>query len=139
MHQEEREPTESRRYSEVIDTLVAVTEKLPQVNVKVVHLFSKGYYARVLSIPADTLVVAKLHKTRHFYALVSGHMRILEGGAVHEVQGPTSGVSARGVQRVGHAITDSVFMTVHKTNKTTLAEIEAEVIATSEEELWLGQ
>ena len=139
MYQEQREVKSQQKYSAAIDDMIAVTEKLPQVKLELIHLFSVGYYARALKIPQGTLVVAKLHKTQHFSSLVSGTMRILEGDAVHTITGPTSSMSPVGSQRVGHALTDCVFLTVHKTNKTTLAEIEAEVIATSKEELCLGQ
>lgn len=139
MYQEQKEVNAQRRYADAIDELTGVTSELPQVKMGLVHLFSCGYYARVLKIPAGTLVVAKLHKTRHYASLVSGHMRILEGDVVLDKVGPTMQMSPVGSQRVAHAITDCVYMTIHKTNKTNLADIEAEVIATSKEELCLGQ
>lgn len=139
MYQEERLPHAAKRYAPAINSLLEVTEKLPQVKLGLVHLFSKGYYARVLKIPAGTLVVAKLHKTRHYAALVSGSMRITDGDRVQDVCGPTASMSPIGSQRVGHALSDCVYMTLHKTQQTTLAAIEAEVIATSQEELCLGR
>ena len=50
-----------------------------------------------------------------------------------------SSISKAGAERLVLTHTDCVFFTLHKTNKTTLAEIEAEVIDTSKEELCLGQ
>lgn len=139
MYQEQQEVKSVRRYSAAIDAMLDVTSKLPQVKLELVHLFSEGYYARVLKIPAGILVVAKLHKTKHPVYLTEGSARIVEGDKVQHVKAPFVATSPVGTQRVIHAITNCTFMTVHKTNKTTLAEIEAEVIATSEEELCHGQ
>lgn len=115
-----------------VQQVLDVVLDAPQSAMKLIHLFSSGYYARVLHIPRDTLIVAKKHKTQHYAVLVSGTMRILEGGVITEKSGVAPHTSKVGTQRIGYAVTDSVYMTVHKTNKTTLAEIEAEVISTQE-------
>jgi hypothetical protein len=133
---EQQEQKAVKCYAEAIDNLVDVTKTLPQVKLGLLHLFSVGYYARVLTIPAGTLLIGKVHKVTHAYSLVSGTMRITEGSDVYEVTGPSNGRSLAGTQRVGVALTECKYMTIHQTNKTTLAEIEAEVI---EEELCLGQ
>jgi len=112
---------------------------LPQADIKIVHLFTNGFYGRVAHIPADTTFVSKIHKQNHFHALVSGRIRLTNGyDEVQEYTGPLAGLTKRGTQRAAHTLTDCVFMTVHKTNKTNLQEIEDEVIAKTREELWLG-
>jgi ribonucleotide reductase alpha subunit len=123
----------------LIAELQARLERYPQAKIKIVHLFSKGFYARVAKIPAGTVFVSKIHKTRHFHALVSGTIRLTNAyDEVKEYTGPHSGLTQIGTQRAAYTVTDCAFMTVHKTNKTNLLEIEDEVIAKERDELCLG-
>ena len=122
-----------------INELKADLEKLPPAQIEIVHLFAPGTYARVAKIPAGTAFVSKIHKTNHFHALVSGTIRLTNCyDEVKEYTGPVSGMTKIGTQRAAYAVTDCAFMTVHKTNKTNLREIEGEVIAKDRSELCLG-
>lgn len=129
----------SRQHTALVADVVEVTKHLPQVKCKLVHLFSQGFYGRALHIPAGTLVTGKKHKHSHYMALVSGSAQVLEDGLEKTLVGPVSTLSKAGAERLVLTHTDCVFFTLHKTNKTTLAEIEAEVIDTSKEELCLGE
>lgn len=133
---QEQQP--QRKYAEAIGELSEALKDLPQVSLPVLHLFSVGYYGRVVSIPAGTLAIGKIHKTRNCFSLVKGTVRITTGGDVKEVSAPYHGTIVAGQQNAVYAITDCSIMNVHKTNKTTLAEIEAEVIAKSQEDVWHG-
>jgi hypothetical protein len=114
---------------EQIDRLQDEVLKLPQVeNVVTDHFFSGGMYCRRVWRPANTLVIGKVHKFDHFFMCVMGEiiawsetgMRVLKPGDVIE--------SKAGTKRVTYAMADSIGMTVHKTDKTDIEEIEDELV-----------
>lgn len=102
--------------------------KLPQIEVDTEHYFNGGMYCRKMFWRAGTLIVGKIHKSDHFFMCTSGEiiawsekgMITLKAGDVVE--------SKIGTKRVTLAVKDSIGVTVHKTDKTDLDEIEAELI-----------
>ena len=106
--------------------------KHPQVELQTEHYFSDGMYCRKVNRPAGTLIVGKVHKKDHFFICAAGEiiawtekgMKLMKAGDVVE--------SKPGTKRVTFAVTDAVGITVHKTDKTDLDEIEQEVIEPDE-------
>lgn len=102
--------------------------QMPQKDMPVNHHFAPGVYLRELILDADDLVVGKLHKTQHFLLITKGRvecrtedgMRMLEAGDIVETM--------PGMKRVLLAHEDTRMVTVHVTDKTDLAAIEADVI-----------
>ena len=113
---------------EQIDRLQAEMVKMPQVELQTEHFFSPGMYCRRVFRPAGTLIVGKVHKKPHFFLCAIGEiiawtetgMRKLKAGDVVECQ--------PGTIRVTYAVTDAMGVTIHKTDKTDLDEIESELI-----------
>ena len=113
---------------EQIDRLQSEMVKMPQADLKTEHFFSPGMYCRRVYRPAGTLIVGKVHKAPHFFLCAAGEiiawtekgMKHLQAGDVVECQ--------PGTKRVTLAVTDAIGMTIHKTNKTDLDEIEIELI-----------
>ena len=113
---------------EQIEKLQAEMVKMPQAELQTEHYFSEGMYCRKLTRPAGTLIVGKVHKKSHFFLCAKGEiiawtesgMRTLKAGDIIESQ--------PGTKRVTYAISDAIGITVHKTDKTNLDEIEAELI-----------
>ena len=111
-----------------IDRLQAEMVKMPQVELQTEHFFSPGMYCRRVFRPAGTLIVGKVHKAPHFFLCAKGEiiawtesgMRKLQAGDVVECQ--------PGTKRVTLAVTDAIGVTIHKTEKTDLDEIETELI-----------
>jgi hypothetical protein len=78
------------------------------------HTFSNGIYARELTIPEGGLIVGKIHKTQHHNFLLKGEIIVLtEEGKVNLLQAPCTIVSEPGTQRVGYALTETVWTAVH--------------------------
>ena len=110
--------------------------KMPQAELQTEHYFSEGMYCRKLIRPAGTLIVGKIHKKSHFFLCAKGEiiawtesgMRTLQPGDIIESQ--------PGTKRVTYAISDAIGITVHKTDKTDLDEIEAELIEPDETALF---
>ena len=113
---------------EQIDRLQAEMIKHPQAELKTEHYFVPGMYCRRVFRPAGTLIVGKVHKHPHFFLCAKGEiiawtengMKKLQAGDVVECQ--------PGTKRVTLATQDSIGVTIHKTDKTDLNEIETELV-----------
>ena len=117
---------------EQIGNLQIELSKLPQVEPITEHYFSDGMYCRKVWRCAGTLVVGKIHKKDHFFMCAAGEiiawtekgMKTLKAGDIIECK--------PGTKRVTFAVTDAIGITVHKTDKTDLDEIEEELIEEEE-------
>ena len=95
------------------------------------HHFAPGSYGREMTLPAGMVVVGKIHKHAHINVISKGRVQVFtEQEGVLELAAPCTFVSSPGTKRVVHVLEETVWTTVHVTDKTDLAEIEREVIAT---------
>ena len=95
------------------------------------HHFAPGAYGREMTLPAGLVVVGKIHKHAHLNVISKGRVQVFtEQDGVLELAAPCTFVSSPGTKRVVHVLEETVWTTVHVTDKTDLAEIEREVIAT---------
>jgi hypothetical protein len=101
---------------------------IPDPECPLTHVFAPGAYARQIFIPKDTLVVGKIHKHAHLNMLMVGKVLVAteEGPVVYEA--PRVMTSKAGTKRVVYTYTDTVWTTVHLTDKTDLDQIEDEII-----------
>lgn len=109
-------------------------KEYPQIELKVVHHFSKGVYARELHIPAGTILTGEIHKFTNLNILSKGRIQVLTQDGMKEVEAPFTIVSPAGTKRVARALTDCVWTTVHGTDETDLNIIEKTFIAKSEQD-----
>lgn len=94
------------------------------------HIFAPGVYAREMTIPEGVTIIGKIHRHPHLNVLSMGRVQVFtEGGGVEEMQAPYSFVSTPGTKRVVRALETTVWTTIHPTELTDLAQIEAHVIA----------
>lgn len=94
------------------------------------HHFAKGSYGREMFLPKGTKVVGQIHKHSHVNVISQGHVRVFtEHDGVQELVAPITFVSSPGTKRVVDVLEDTIWTTVHVTDKTDLAEIAKEVIA----------
>lgn len=113
---------------EAILALQAELAKLPQLVMEAKHYFVKGMYARELHIPAGTTLIGKVHKTEHFFMLLSGDMTLWTEEGMRRVQAPYIARAMPGIKRVGFAHSDSVCANVHATEFTDLEQIEEQLV-----------
>lgn len=102
----------------------------PAVSIEPTHHFAPGIYAREIRIPAGTLLTGKIHKTRHLNIVSAGWIAVYtatEGWKA--LRAPCSFVAEPGTRRIGYALEDTVWTTVHGTTETDLDALEAELIA----------
>ena len=122
---------------EEISRLQEEISKMPQAEDMVTdHFFADGMYSRRVFRKAGTLIVGKVHKKDHFFICTKGEiiawtekgMKKLSAGDIIECKS--------GTKRVTLATMDSIGATVHRTDKTNLDEIEAELIEPDETALF---
>jgi len=97
--------------------------------------FADGCYIRELFMPKGMLFVTKIHKIKHPYFLLKGDCAILTEEGAKRIKGPFSGITPAGTKRVIYTYEDTVWATVHVTNKTDPKEIEEDIIAKTYDEV----
>jgi quercetin dioxygenase-like cupin family protein len=101
---------------------------MPQAKLVTEHQFSPGMYMRKLFRPAGTLIVGKVHKEPHFFLCAKGEIIAWTESGMKRLQAGDVIESKPGTKRVTLAVTDAIGITIHRTDKTDLDEIEAELI-----------
>ncbi len=121
-------PTEPSR--EAVLRLQDALAALPQIHTEPVHYFAPGMYGRELFIPADSIVVGKIHKHRHIVILLKGTATINTDKGMETITGPHTWISPENAKRALVTHTDCVFFTCHlnATDTTDLTELEANII-----------
>lgn len=121
---------------EKIFAIEAIMKEMPQCNLKVIHHFSKGVYARELHIPAGVTLIGEIHKFQNLNILSAGTMLVMTEKGMEEVSAPFTVVSPSGTKRAAHALSDCIWTTIHGTEETDIDKIKDHFIAKSESE-WL--
>lgn len=112
-----------------IKAMVEVMRDMPQVETQVNHHFSPGIYARESIIPADTIAVGKVHLTRHLNIISKGKCLVITPVRRMLVEAPLTFESLAGEQKVVHILEDTVWTTIHATEETDIAKIEADCVS----------
>jgi len=92
-------------------------KKLPQKQIETNHYFSDGIYAREIIIPAGVVLVGKKHKEEHLNIISKGDIMILTEDGLKKVCGPCVIKSKPGIKRLGHALTETIWTTIHPNSK----------------------
>src|SRR6201996_9018451 len=90
-------------------------KKQPQIELKVLHHFSYGVYARELYIPAGIMLTGEIHKYENLNILSKGTMRVTIGNKIEEVSAPFTTVSKPGTKRIAYTLADCIWTTIHGT------------------------
>jgi quercetin dioxygenase-like cupin family protein len=115
----------SREQVERLQTEMAL---MPQAELTTEHHFSPGMYMRKVFRSAGTLIVGKVHKEPHFFLCAKGEIIAWTESGMKRLQAGDVVESKPGTKRVTLAVTDAIGITIHRTDKTDLDEIEAELI-----------
>ena len=113
---------------EKVCTLQAEMSKQPQYEPPTEHIFHGGMYCRQVWRPAGCLIVGKVHKKEHFYMIVSGTIVVTTDNGVETLTGPALLCSKPGTKRAVYAETDALCMTFHRTDSTTVEDVESELV-----------
>ena len=113
---------------EQVERLQKEMALMPQAELTTEHHFSLGMYMRKVFRPAGTLIVGKVHKEPHFFLCAKGEIIAWTESGMKRLQAGDVVESKPGTKRVTLAVTDAIGITIHRTDKTDLDEIEAELI-----------
>lgn len=102
--------TPSRKSVERVESFLL---QFPQIDVKTEHRFAPGIYIRQITIPAGVIATGAACKFDHFSVMVRGHMHVLADEAVRDLSGYHEWTAKGGVKRVGIALEETVWFTVH--------------------------
>ena len=111
-----------------VEALQAEMLKYNQYEPPTVHRFHGGMYCREVAQVADSLIVGKVHKCEHFFVLLSGTIAVTVGDFIESVKAPAVLQSYPGTKRAIYAVTPCSYMTVHRTDATTVEAAEAEMV-----------
>jgi hypothetical protein len=95
-------------------------------------------YAREMFIPKGTLIIGKIHRHAHLNIISKGKVSVATEHGTKYLEAPCTFISEVGLKRAVIAEEDTIWTTIHLTNKNSeadLADIEDEVIAPSYEAL----
>lgn len=95
------------------------------------HCFADGMYMRTLCIPKGTLLVGKIHRKACLNIVAAGDISILTEHGARRVKAGFTGVSEAGIQKVGFAHEDTIFINVFRTSETDVARVEEEIACES--------
>ena len=121
-------PTEPSR--ENVLALQAHLATLPQLDLPPKHHFAPGMYGRELFIPADSVVVGKIHRHQHITILMAGECTINTNNGMERIVGPHVWISQVDAKRALYTHSDCVFFTCHTNanDETDLDKLEFEII-----------
>ena len=98
-----------------------------------VHRFTPGMYTREMIVPAGCMLTGAIHKTEHISIMLTGRMLIPHPvtGKTIEISAPIVEVAQPGIKRVGVALEEVRWLTMHPTELTDVDEI-IELITTND-------
>ena len=93
------------------------------------HTFCDGTYSREITMLAGQLISSGIHKIKHCYFVLKGDVSVLTENGVERIRAPYSGVTMPGTKRLLFTHEETVWTTVHATEKQTVDEVLEEVLA----------
>ena len=76
----------------------------PKRETKTVHRFAGGIHGRELTVPDDTFITGRCHRTEHLFVMSKGKVRVLRNGVAETLVAPYAGINPCGYE--GMAVTD---------------------------------
>ncbi len=98
------------------------------------HHFMPGIYIRELHIPKGMIVIGRIHKHSHVSILGKGAIEVLVDGRIETVTAPFMTLTQPGFKRIGLALEDTIWSTMHLTDITDVSTLEKELVCDTEEE-----
>ena len=99
------------------------------------HYHCAGTYAREIFIAKDTVMIGKIHRHEHINVISQGSCWVTTEAGTELLTAPLTFISLPHIKRAVYAVEDTVWTTVHPTDKTDLKELEDEIIAPSYDDL----
>lgn len=118
----------ARLYNQRLDEAELLMHEIGLSEFETAGIFTPGLYLRALVIPKGSYLTSKVHAVEHPFILAEGEMTIFTEDGEERIKAPHVNITKAGTRRFARAEENSLWITCHATNKTTEAEVEAEVI-----------
>lgn len=106
----------------------------PQATLRTDSHFSDGLYARTIHIPAGTILTGKIHLRAHLNIISMGTILVKTDAGDVEITAPAVINSEPGTKRLGYALTDCVWTTIHASDAATAEAAEDELVVSTVQE-----
>jgi quercetin dioxygenase-like cupin family protein len=93
-----------------------------------VHRFTKGIYARELTMPAGVVIVGKRHAQEHLVMMTEGKCTVFTERGQEDLVAPCTFISPAGEKRVLFINEQTTWTCIHRTDATDLDSVEADLI-----------
>lgn len=81
-----------------------------------------------MHIPKGVLILGKIHKSEHFLIGCQGELKVWGHGAPKRLRGGDVLVSPPGTRRVLYALSDAIFLNIHRAEPQPIEALEAELM-----------
>ncbi|WP_418360172.1 hypothetical protein [Sphingobacterium detergens] len=107
----------------------SLVRQCDQVECPVRERLVGGQYLRECTMPAGIMVVSKMHKCEHPFFVTKGKVSVFtEGKGWELIEAPFTGITQPGTKRILYTHEDTIWTTVHRTDKETIEEVINEII-----------
>ncbi len=93
------------------------------------HTFADGLYIREIFMPKGQIISTGIHKIEHPYFVQKGDISILTDQGIKRIKAPYNGITKPGTKRLIYMHEDSIWITVHATDKKDPESVLKDVIA----------
>lgn len=95
----------------------------------VTNRFTEGLYIRQIFLKKGSTVVSKIHKTNHPFVILKGDVSVYsKNEGVVRYRGPMFGITYPGTRRILAIHEDTIWITFHPAEETTVEEVEQRII-----------
>lgn len=100
--------------SDRLDQLEATMQSMDEIDCELQHVFTPGVYSRTVLMPAGTLIVSRIHLTKHQFCVKIGTVAVKNNSNEWEIfSAPYDGITEPGTRRVLYTIEDTFWTTYH--------------------------
>jgi hypothetical protein len=111
-----------------IENIIEVVSEMPTAEFELKHLIADGIYVREMHVKKGTFIVGAIHKSETIAALVKGRLRLWTPEGMSIISAYCSILSPPDTQRMALVLEDTIFITMHRTDRLTVKEIEDECV-----------
>lgn len=94
-----------------------------------------GMYLRRIFIPKGQMLAGKIHLQTCMNIVASGDITVLTEFGCRRLKAGYVGASRPGIQKIGVAHEDTIFINVFRTDETDMEKIEAQLVCTSHDQI----
>ena len=93
------------------------------------HTFADGLYIREIFMPKGQIISTGIHKKEHTYFILKGKVSVLTENGIEQFKAPYNGITQPGTKRLIYIHQDTIWTTVHATDKNNVEDVMKEIIA----------